>query len=247
MALEPTCRHPPSTPADTAQQPSQVQIPKTFNDVGVGSLIFSLPFPFCLADKLQPPSASVSSIESLSPSAFSTGYFCLLFLSGNVYLLPISYHLQCNSTTMSSISNSTLPSKPQDAASNSSVSADQKDLPGLLTANNDSSGLSGDEDASDNNVDSNLDTDPEALARVSSGPAYSTFSKSTKRWIVGMVTCAGFVSPMTANIYFPALNAIAADLGVTTGLINLTITSYMVFQAISPTIFGDFGDMAGRR
>jgi MFS family permease len=52
---------------------------------------------------------------------------------------------------------------------------------------------------------------------------------------------------MTANIYFPALVPIADDLGVSVSLINLTLTTYMVFQAISPTIVGDFGDMAGRR
>jgi MFS family permease len=62
-----------------------------------------------------------------------------------------------------------------------------------------------------------------------------------------MAACAGFVSPMTANIYFPALNPIAADLGVPVRLINLTLTTYMVFQAIAPTLVGDFGDMAGRR
>jgi MFS family permease len=62
-----------------------------------------------------------------------------------------------------------------------------------------------------------------------------------------MAACASFVSPMTANIYFPALNSIAADLGVSIRLINLTLTTYMVFQAIAPTIVGDFGDMAGRR
>jgi MFS family permease len=62
-----------------------------------------------------------------------------------------------------------------------------------------------------------------------------------------MAACASFVSPMTANIYFPALNSIAADLGVSISLINLTLTTYMVFQAIAPTIVGDFGDMAGRR
>ncbi len=91
------------------------------------------------------------------------------------------------------------------------------------------------------------ETDPEQLHPVSSGPAYSVFSKSTKRWVIAMATCAGFVSPMTANIYFPALNPIAADLGVSVSLINLTLTTYMVFQAIAPTIVGDFGDMAGRR
>ena len=29
--------------------------------------------------------------------------------------------------------------------------------------------------------------------------------------------------------------------------INLTLTTYMILQALAPTIFGDFGDIAGRR
>jgi len=89
--------------------------------------------------------------------------------------------------------------------------------------------------------------DPESLNRVPSGPPYTVFTRGERRWIIAMATFAGFVSPMTANIYFPVLNPIAADLGVSISLINLTLTTYMIFQAISPTIFGDFGDMAGRR
>jgi len=88
---------------------------------------------------------------------------------------------------------------------------------------------------------------PESLHQVSSGPAYSAFSTPTKRSIIAIASLAGFVSPLSANIYFPALNAIASDLGVSVSLINLTLTTYMVFQAISPTIVGDFGDRAGRR
>ncbi|KAJ9149531.1 Chloramphenicol resistance protein [Coniochaeta hoffmannii] len=89
--------------------------------------------------------------------------------------------------------------------------------------------------------------DPEAMQRVPSGPAYSAFSKPMKKWIIAMVTVSSFVSPMTANIYFPALNPIANDLGVSINLINLTLTTYMILQGIAPTLFGDFGDMAGRR
>src|SRR3569833_1457858 len=89
--------------------------------------------------------------------------------------------------------------------------------------------------------------DLETVNRVSSGPVYSTFSPSMRTWIITMCTFSSFFSPMTANIYFPAVNAIATDLGVSISLINLTITTYMVFQAIAPTVFGDFGDMAGRR
>lgn len=89
--------------------------------------------------------------------------------------------------------------------------------------------------------------DLEELATVATGPVYSAFSTWKKRYIVIMVTWAAFISPMSANIYFPALNPLRVDLNVSTTLINLTLTSYMIFQGLAPTIFGDLGDMAGRR
>ncbi|KAI0596805.1 chloramphenicol resistance protein [Biscogniauxia sp. FL1348] len=89
--------------------------------------------------------------------------------------------------------------------------------------------------------------DLETLSRVSSGPPYSAFSPSLRSWIVAMNTVSAFISPITANIYFPALPAISKDLGVSIGQINLTLTTYQIFQALAPTVFGDFGDIAGRR
>jgi multidrug resistance protein len=89
--------------------------------------------------------------------------------------------------------------------------------------------------------------DLEQLAAVTTGPVSSSFSTWKKRYIVLMVTWAAFVSPTSANIYFPALNPIKADLNVSTTLINLTLTSYMIFQGLAPTLFGDLADMAGRR
>jgi MFS family permease len=89
--------------------------------------------------------------------------------------------------------------------------------------------------------------DLEELQVVPSGPVYSAFSKNQKRYIILVVTLAAFISPTSANIYFPALNPLAAELAVSNTLINLTLTSYMIFQGLSPTIFGDLSDMAGRR
>ena len=89
--------------------------------------------------------------------------------------------------------------------------------------------------------------DLEALAVVRTGPVYSAFGKWKKRYIVIMVTFAAFISPTSANIYFPALNPLQEELNVSTTLINLTLTSYMIFQGLAPTIFGDLADMAGRR
>ena len=89
--------------------------------------------------------------------------------------------------------------------------------------------------------------DLEELAAVTTGPAYSSFATRQKRYIVLMVTWAAFISPTSANIYFPALNPLEVDLGVSPTLINLTLTSYMIFQGLAPTVFGDLADMAGRR
>ena len=69
----------------------------------------------------------------------------------------------------------------------------------------------------------------QSLAAVSAvGPVHSVFTQNQKRFIVVMASFGGFFSPVSANIYFPALNALAKDLGVTSTLINLTLTSYMV-------------------
>jgi hypothetical protein len=90
--------------------------------------------------------------------------------------------------------------------------------------------------------------DVEALATVQSNlPPYSVFSKRQKMFIVIMAACGGFFSPLSANIYFPALTTLSKDFHVTSTLMNLTLTSYMIFQGLAPTIFGDLADMAGRR
>ena len=88
--------------------------------------------------------------------------------------------------------------------------------------------------------------DLEALSRVQT-PVWSIFTTKQKRFIVLMVAMAGFFSPLSANIYFPALNTLAVDFEVSSSIINLTLTSYMIFQGLAPTIFGDLADMAGRR
>lgn len=90
--------------------------------------------------------------------------------------------------------------------------------------------------------------DLEALAAAPTNtPVHSAFSRKQKRFIIFMVAFAGFFSPLSANIYFPALNTISRDLRVSNELVNLTLTSYMIFQGLAPTLFGDLADMAGRR
>lgn len=87
----------------------------------------------------------------------------------------------------------------------------------------------------------------EALQQVPSGPPYSTFTKYQKNYIVFLAAFAGLFSPLSSNIYFPALNTLSRELKVSHELINLTLTTFMIFQGLAPTIFGDLADMAGRR
>lgn len=62
-----------------------------------------------------------------------------------------------------------------------------------------------------------------------------------------MTALASFFSPLSGQIYFPAIPDIAKAYHTTTGRINLTITTYMILQGLAPTIMGTFGDTTGRR
>ncbi len=63
---------------------------------------------------------------------------------------------------------------------------------------------------------------------TTTGQLHTVFTKNQKRFIVFMASWAGFFSPVSGQIYFPALNALSEDLHVSNSLINLTLTSYMV-------------------
>ncbi|KAF2704754.1 MFS general substrate transporter [Pleomassaria siparia CBS 279.74] len=89
--------------------------------------------------------------------------------------------------------------------------------------------------------------DPESLKRTSIAPLHTVFTKPQRVFISIMITLASVVSPLSGQIYFPAIPDIAKDYNTTTGRINLTITSYMILQGIAPTIMGTFGDTTGRR
>lgn len=88
----------------------------------------------------------------------------------------------------------------------------------------------------------------EAIHPIASNrPSYSAFGIHQKRFIVFMAAFAGLFSTLSANMYFPALNTLSSELHVSDELINLTLTSYMIFQGLAPMIYGDLADMTGRR
>jgi multidrug resistance protein len=78
-------------------------------------------------------------------------------------------------------------------------------------------------------------------------PLHSAFTRRQRLFVVAMTALASFFSPLSGQIYFPAIPQLVEDYHTTTGRINLTITTYMILQGLAPTIMGTFGDTTGRR
>ena len=93
----------------------------------------------------------------------------------------------------------------------------------------------------------NHDVETATVQPASDPVPYSIYSKPQKALIVTIISFAATFTAFASNIYFPAIPTIAKDLSVTPELLNLTVTSYMIFQALTPTIWGAIADARGRR
>ncbi|GAA6014137.1 hypothetical protein JCM10207_006109 [Rhodosporidiobolus poonsookiae] len=78
-------------------------------------------------------------------------------------------------------------------------------------------------------------------------PPYSVYSKRAKWSIVSLVMIAGIFSPLSANSYLPAIPEVANSLGITIQKVNLSVTVFMIIQAVSPSFWGSLCDSMGRR
>ncbi|KAJ5535776.1 MFS transporter [Penicillium frequentans] len=96
------------------------------------------------------------------------------------------------------------------------------------------------------NPDQDLENQP--VQKVECQPEeFSVFTKNEKRAMVAVGSLAAFFSPLSASIYFPALDTIATALDVSTSRINITVTTYMILQGLAPMFIAGFSDSAGRR
>ncbi|KAK7966808.1 uncharacterized protein PG986_001085 [Apiospora aurea] len=71
---------------------------------------------------------------------------------------------------------------------------------------------------------------------------YSHFSDRRRRYLVFLL---GYF--LTATIYFPLIELFSVQYASSVQGINLTITLYVVFQAVSPALFAPLSDSFGRR
>lgn len=76
-------------------------------------------------------------------------------------------------------------------------------------------------------------------------PPYSAFSLSRRRFMLGVVTAAGFFGPLTGAIYLPSLVLFEDIFKVSATAINATVSVYMVVFAIAVCSFTQ--SMSSRR
>jgi multidrug resistance protein len=76
---------------------------------------------------------------------------------------------------------------------------------------------------------------------------YTTFTRNQKRLLTLLLGLATITSPLTATIYFPLLPLLSNYFHASLQSINVTLTVYIIFQALSPAIFGPLSDSLGRR
>ena len=76
---------------------------------------------------------------------------------------------------------------------------------------------------------------------------YTVFTPATRRLIQLLIATATLTSPITATIYLPLLPLLQHHFHTSAQAINLTITLYLVFQALAPLLISSFSDHLGRR
>lgn len=83
------------------------------------------------------------------------------------------------------------------------------------------------ETGSTDNVTADLEKSkkPEEVAPE---PPYSILSEPRKKITIVIASFAAFISPVSGNIYYPSLGALANNYHVSNSTINLTVTVYMV-------------------
>jgi hypothetical protein len=76
---------------------------------------------------------------------------------------------------------------------------------------------------------------------IAASEPHSIYTKNQKRLMVVAAAVASTFSPITGNIYLPALNSVAHDLKVSNSVVTLTVTFYMVSKfRTCPSLFTIF-------
>ncbi|OAQ90083.1 NACHT and WD domain-containingprotein [Purpureocillium lilacinum] len=82
---------------------------------------------------------------------------------------------------------------------------------------------------------------------IDTSAEYTSYTSSQIRRLRLLLGLATITSPLTATIYLPLLPLLRRQFDASAQAINLTLTLYIVFQALSPALFGPASDAHGRR
>jgi multidrug resistance protein len=94
------------------------------------------------------------------------------------------------------------------------------------------------------------DIEAQNLAKSSTNKSekpFTAFANYQVWFIVAMASAASFFSPLSGQIYFPVLPILTKNYNLTPALLNITVTTYMIFQGLTPSFMGTFSDASGRR
>ncbi|ERF73022.1 hypothetical protein EPUS_07116 [Endocarpon pusillum Z07020] len=78
-------------------------------------------------------------------------------------------------------------------------------------------------------------------------PQYTAFSPGRQRFILGIVTAAGFFGPLAGGIYLPALPTLREAFNASATVINATVSVFMGVLAVAPLFWGSQADYGGRK
>lgn len=85
------------------------------------------------------------------------------------------------------------------------------------------------------------------LSETPAEEIYTVFPSWQRKVTVALLGMATLVSPLTATIYLPLLPLLSTHFQTSLQAINLTITVYIIFQAIAPLLLASASDHCGRR
>jgi MFS family permease len=89
--------------------------------------------------------------------------------------------------------------------------------------------------------------DAVATSRDAHSEPYAAFSNGQRYMIIALQGISMLASPLTATMYLPLLPTLSNHFNVSIHDINLTITVYIIFQAIAPLLLAGSSDYSGRR
>lgn len=78
-------------------------------------------------------------------------------------------------------------------------------------------------------------------------PPYSAFGNLQKTCILVLVTFAGFLGPLSGNIYIPIIPQLKVIFKTSEATLNGTVSVFMVVFAVAPLIWASWADFGGRK